>query len=210
MRLPKFIPPCEQRDKPAKERIALAADLLFLQFGLNVSLRQIAHLAGTQTAFVEKYYGSLERMQFEFLQSQLKLLDNQWREVERSHPDDPEAQLRCWIYFNRIQSDESQSPQWQLSRLAAQVANPLRGRLELEIDHYRQTERRKVAKKCSEMKLRDPAELADKIMLLIEGARNERGAYGFPGPLDKLCLAADDLMVTHGAVRKPQYDYDGD
>jgi hypothetical protein len=167
-------------------------------------------MAGTQTAFVVKYYGSLERLQFDFLKSLFKRMDEMWREAEGTHPNDPEAQLRCWIYFIQIQANDCLSEQWQLSRMAAQSVRPIKEGLELDIDHYRQAERRKVAKKCTEAKLRDPVELTDKIMLLIEGARNERGSYGFRGPLDKLGLAADDLMVAHGAVRKPPYDYDGD
>ncbi len=204
--LPKFVAPRDEPHKPVKERIARAADLLFEQYGMNVGLRAIAHLAGTQMAFVIKYYGSLERLQFDFLKSLFKQMDDSWREAERSYPNDPEAQLRCWIYGIKIESDDSCSPHWQLSRMAAQLAQPITSGLEVDIDGFRQAERRKVADKCSKAKLRDPAELADKLMLLIEGARNERGSYGFRGPLDKLGLAADDLLVAHGAVWKPPYD----
>lgn len=203
---PKFVPPSDEPQKPAKERIARAADLLFLRQGMNVGVRQIAHLAGTQEAVVVKYYGSLERLQLNFLKSLFQQMDDTWRNAEESQPDDPEAQLRCWIYYIQIQSDESQSPQWQLSRMVAQLAHPIKQGLELDIDRYRQAERRKVADKCTKAKLRDPIDLADKIILLVEGARNERGSYGFRGPLDKLGIAADDLMVAHGAARKSPYD----
>jgi AcrR family transcriptional regulator len=204
--LPKFVAPRDEPHKPVKERIARAADLLFEQYGMNVGLRPIAHLAGTQEAVVIKYYGSLQRLQFDFLKSLFKQMDDDWREAEESHPADPEAQLRCWIYYIQIQSDDFSSPHWQFSRMAAQLASPMSEGLEVDVDRYRQTERRNVADKCTKAKLRDPIDLADKIMLLIEGARNERGSYGFRGPLDKLGLAADDLMVSHGAVRKPPYD----
>jgi AcrR family transcriptional regulator len=206
MRATKFVPPRDEPHKPAKERIARAADLLFQRYGMNVGLRPIAHLAGTQEGVVIKYYRSLQRLQFDYLKSLFKQMDDDWREAEQSYPDDPEAQLRCWIYYTQIQSDDYLSPQWQLSRMAAQLASPMNEGLEVDVDRYRQAERRKLADRCSKAKLRDPAELADKLMLLIEGARNERGSYGFRGPLDKLGLAADDLMVSHGAVRKPPYD----
>jgi hypothetical protein len=204
--LPKFVAPYQEPHKPAKERIAKAANLLFMQRGANATLRDIAHFAGTQMAFVVKYYGGLEHLQFDFLQSLFKEMDNTWREAEEKHPDEPEAQLRCWIYYVGVQSNQSSSPQWQLSRLGAQLTYPIKQGLTLDIDQYRQAERRKIANKCTQAKFRDPVDLADKIILLIEGARNERQSYGFRGPLDKLSLAADDLMVAHGAVRKPPFD----
>jgi AcrR family transcriptional regulator len=203
---PKPVIPHQQPQKPAKERIASAANRLFLQYGMNISLRQIAHFAGTQMSVVVKYYGSFERLQADFLQSLFREMDDSWREAEKGYAGDPEAQLRCWIYYVEIQCDEYSSPQWQLARAAAQMAYPIKQGLPLQIDHYRQAERRKIADKCTQAKLRDPGDLADKIVLLIEGARNERGCYGFGGPLQKLGLAADDLMVAHGAVRKPPFD----
>jgi AcrR family transcriptional regulator len=203
---PKLVLPCDRPHMPVKERIASAAELLFLHYGANVSLRQVAHFAGTQATVVVKYCGSLEQLLSDFVKSLCKQMDENWRERERIHPDDPEAQLRGWIWYVEIQSDDFQSPHWQLGRLAAQLAHPLKPALAVDIDHYRQAERRKIANKCTQAKFRDPVDLADKIILLIEGARNERGSYGFRGPLHKLSLAADDLMVAHGATRKPPFD----
>lgn len=202
--VPKTVP--ASAEPPAKERIALAADRLFRAHGVNVGLRQIAHFAGTQEAYVLKYYGSLERLHYNFLGSLFKEMDETWLDAEQDHPGDPEAQLRCWLFLIQIQGNEFTSPHWQLSRMAAQLASPFNEGLKLDINRYRQAERRKIAEKCAKAKLRDPVDLADKIILLIEGARNERGSYGFRGPLEKLGLAADDLMVAHGATRKPAYD----
>jgi hypothetical protein len=41
------------------------------------------------------------------------------------------------------------------------------------------------------------------LLLLVNGARNERNCYGYRGPSSKLSEAGDDLMVAHGAQRKP-------
>ena len=199
---PKPVLPSDEPHKPAKERIAAAADRLFRAHGFDVGLRRIAQLAHTQEVYVRKYYGSLQQLQFIFLTSLFKEMDETWRDAEKDHPDDPEAQLRCWIFLIQIQSGDFFSPQWQLSRVTAQLASPFQEALKLSIDRYRQAERGRIADKCKQAKLRDPVELADKIILLIEGARNERGSYGFRGPLDKLGAAADDLMVAHGATRK--------
>jgi hypothetical protein len=47
--------------------------------------------------------------------------------------------------------------------------------------------------------------LADKLLLLVHGARNERKAFGYDGPRERLSQAGDDLMVAHGAARKPPF-----
>jgi hypothetical protein len=75
--------------------------------------------------------------------------------------------------------------------------------LSAEIENFWQAERRKIAKLCEQARFRDPAALADKLLLLVQGARNERNGYGFGGPSRKVAEAGDDLMVAHGAQRKP-------
>ena len=79
-----------------------------------------------------------------------------------------------------------------------------------EIEQYWQTERRRVSKLCDAAGFRDPRELADKLLLLVHGSRNERRAYGFPAPSQMLSQGGDDLMVAHGATRKPAFDFDDD
>jgi AcrR family transcriptional regulator len=207
---PKMVLPCDEPHKPVKERIVRAANLLFLQFGMIVTIRQIAHLAGTQDAVVVRYFEGQERLRWDFLKSILRQLDQNWEEAEKDNPGDPEAQLRCWIFYTRNEASESQSPSWQIGRMAAQLAYPVSKGMPLQIDLYRQAELRKIETKCEQAKLRNPQELAEKLMLLIEGARNVRGGYEYPGPLKRLCEAADDLIVLHGAVRKPLFDIEDD
>jgi len=72
-----------------------------------------------------------------------------------------------------------------------------------EIKRFWQAERRKIVKLCEQARFRDPSGLADKLLLLVQGARNERNCYGFGGPSQKVGEAGDDLMVVHGAERKP-------
>jgi hypothetical protein len=120
-------------------------------------------------------------------------------------PNDPEAQLRRWVLHSEFAADLSdQAEHAQLSRAAVdlmgiEAKNPLL----TEIERFWQAERRKIAKLCEQARFRDPAALADKLLLLVRGARNERNCYGFAGPSQKVGEAGDDLMVAHGAQRKP-------
>jgi AcrR family transcriptional regulator len=203
---PKTIqPPRSELDKPAKERIVEQATRLFTFWGVNVSSEMIAHYAHTNVATITKHFGTRERLVFDFLKSLMKDAELSWREIEQECPNDPEAQLRRWVLHAEFAANLSdQEEHAQLSRAAVdlmgiETKNPLL----TEIEWFWQAERRKVAKLCEQARFRDPAALADKLLLLVRGARNERNCFGFAGPSQKVGEAGDDLMVAHGAQRKP-------
>ena len=203
---PKTIqPPRSELDKPAKERIVEQANRLFTLGGVNVSTGLIAHFAHTNVATIIKQLGTRERLVFDFLKSLMKRAEQSWKEIEQDNPNDPEAQLRTWVLHSEFAADLSdQEEHAQLSRAAVDLLgieekSPLLG----EIEKFRQAERRKIVKLCEQAKFRDPSDLADKLLLLVQGARNERNCYGFGGPSQKVGEAGDDLMVAHGAERKP-------
>jgi AcrR family transcriptional regulator len=203
---PKTIqPPRSELDKPAKERIVEQANNLFTLAGVNISMDTIALFAHTNVATIIKHFGTRERLVFDFLQSLMKQAERSWREIEQEHPNDPEAQLRKWVLYSVFSADLSMQAEYaQLSRAAVDLIgffhkNPLSG----EIQRFWQAERRKIVKLCEQARFRDPAALADKLLLLVQGARNERNCYGYGGPSQKVGEAGDDLMVAHGAQRKP-------
>lgn len=203
---PKTIqPPCSEMDKPAKERIVEHANNLFTRAGVNVSMDTIAHFAHTNVATIIKHFGTRERLVFDFLKSLMKQAAQSWSEIEQEHPNDPEAQLRKWVLYSVFSADLSMQAEYaQLSRAAVDLIgffnkNPLSA----EIERFWQDERKKIVKLCEAAKFRDPSGLADKLLLLVQGARNERNGYGFGGPSRKVAEAGDDLMVAHGAQRKP-------
>ena len=203
---PKTIqPPRSELDKPARERIVEQADRLFTLWGVNISKEMIAHFAHTNVETIIKHFGTRERLVFDFLKSLMKQAERSWKQIEQEHPNDPEAQLRTWVLHSEFAADLSdQQEHAQLSRAAVDlirfdVKNPLLS----EIEKFWQAERRKIVKLCEQAKFRDPSGLADKLLLLVQGARNERNCYGYGGPSRKVAEAGDDLMIAHGAERKP-------
>ena len=146
-----------------------------------------------------------DHLVFDFLKLLIKEAELSWKEIERECPNDPEAQLRKWVLYSEFAADLSgQVAYAQLSRAAVDlirfnVKNPLL----TQIESFWQAERRKIVKLCEAARFRDPPGLADKLLLLAHGARNERNGYGFGGPSRKVAEAGDDLMVAHGAQRKP-------
>jgi AcrR family transcriptional regulator len=201
--------PRSELDIPAKERIAEKTLIVFTEFGLGGTVQLIAELAHTNVATVLKYYRSKERMALDFLKSLMRQVEQSWQERELEYPNDPEAQLRQWIYFAQITSDiRDQSPYVQLSRASVDLLSVHKHPHLAEIEVFWQTERRRIAKLCEAAKFRDPSALADKLVLLTQGAHNERNCYGDRGPSCRLAEAGDDLMVAHGAQRKQPYNFD--
>jgi|ERR1700730_1131386 len=194
-----------QPPKPAKERIVEQANRLFTLAGVNVSMDTIAQFANTNVATFIKHFGTRERLVFDFLKSLMKQAERSWSEIEQEHPNDPEAQLRKWVLHSVFSADLSMQAEYaQLSRAAVDLIgffnkNPLSA----EIERFWQAERKRIVKLCEAAKFRDPSGLADKLLLLVQGARNERNCYGYGGPSQKVGEAGDDLMVAHGAQRKP-------
>jgi AcrR family transcriptional regulator len=202
---PKTTQPQLSEDKPAKERIIEQASTVFIHFGVNASTTMIAHFAHTNVATVIKHFGTRERLVFDFLKSLMRDVELSWKEIEQECPNDPEAQLRRWVFYAEFAADLSdQASHAQLSRAAVDlICFDGKDPLLTEIERFWQAERQKIVKLCEQAKFRDPLGLADKLLLLVQGARNERNCYGFAGPSQKVGEAGDDLMVAHGAQRKP-------
>ena len=168
-------------DKPAKQRIVEQANTLFTLWGVNISTGVIAYFAHTNVDTIVKHFGTRERLVFDFLKSLVKQAEQSWKHIEQEHPNDPEAQLRRWVLHSEFAADLSdQEEHAQLSRAAVDLLG-LEGKNPLltEIENFWQAERRKIAKLCEQAKFRDPPALADKLLLLVQGARNERNGYGF-------------------------------
>lgn len=198
-------------DKPAKDRILEASDKLFRIYGIRVSLEAIARHADSNVATVVKYYKYQDCLVSLFLKSLIELAEQYWCEVEQKHPNEAEGRLRYWVFYEQGRGDDPVGPERLLARSAAELSgghpkNPML----VEIEQYWQAERRRVVRLCEAAAWRDPRDLADKLLLLVHGLRNERGAFGRRAPSRLLHQAADDLMVAHGATRKPQFSWTDD
>lgn len=209
---PKTIQPVSSLfEKPAKDRIWESADTLFRIFGIRAGLGAIAHHANSNPETVVKYYGFHERLVSLFLRSVIQQAQEFWDELEQEHLDDAERCLRYWAFYEEGRSDDRFGPERLLARSAAELSvghpkNPMLA----EIEQYWQAERRRVVRLCEAARFREPGDLADKLLLLVHGFRNERGAFGYLAPGRLLHQASDDLMVAHGAIRKPLLSWDSD
>jgi hypothetical protein len=189
--------------KPAKDRILEAADMVFRIHGIWAGIGGIAYNAKTSTETVVAHFGYQERLASIFVKNHIEEAKQFWARVDAEYPTAPDRRLSYWAFFEQVKQDDRYCSEVLLCRTAAELArdNP-KNRLLAEIEQYWQVERRHVIEVCEAAKLREPQDLADKLLLLVHGARNERGAYGHNAPSRMLHEAANDLLVSHGAVRE--------
>jgi hypothetical protein len=190
-------------DKPAKGRILEAADMVFRIHGIWANIGAIAYNAKTNNETVVKYFGFQERLASIFVKNHIEGAKQCWAGVDAEYPTAPDRRLSYWAFFEQERQDDRFRSEVLLCRTAAELArdypkNPLLA----EIEQYWQVERRHVIEVCEAAKLREPQDLADKLLLLVHGARNERGAHGHNAPSRVLHDAANDLLVSHGAIRE--------
>src|ERR1700737_3751231 len=128
----------------------------------------------------------------------------------KAHPDCRSATIKSRVkkISLALSSGRDNHPPAATAKMAILIVAVFPSRLSRytllsEIKRFWQAERRKIVKLCEQARFRDPSGLADKLLLLVQGARNERNCYGFGGPSQKVGEAGDDLMVVHGAERKP-------
>jgi AcrR family transcriptional regulator len=192
-----------ETDKPAKQRILEASDRLFRLYGIRAGVQAIAQESHSNSGTVLKHFGHPQRLIGIFVESLIEIAEEALRETDTLYSD-PETRLRGWIWMEMQEDDFSGVT--LLSRTAAELQRfPTKDKLLVKIETYWQAERFWVTNLCTAAGFREPRELVDKLLLLVHGARNERKAFGYDGPRGRLSLAADDLMVAHGATRKPPF-----
>ena len=191
---------------PVEKRIALAARRCFLMYGVYFPLRGIAELAQTNEATALGYYRSHGDLVQEYVEGLITDNEGLWKETEAEHPDDPEAQLRCWIKGIELEGGDAMSAVSQLARAEAQIFRWDSSPLLKRVRAIRIRDSRRVERLCEKAKFDEPSSLARKLMLLVDGARSDSQSFGFDAPHLYLSEAASDLMAVHrggGKLRSP-------
>src|SRR3982074_1588701 len=81
-----------------RERILLAAKDLFHRHGIRgVGVETIAEAAGTNKMTLYRHFDSKDDLIVAYLQSVALEVDEMWRDFERDHPGDMQAQLKAWL-----------------------------------------------------------------------------------------------------------------
>ena len=178
-----------------RERILLAAKDLFHRHGIRgVGVETIAEAAGTNKMTLYRHFDSKDDLIVAYLQSVALEVDEMWRDFERDHPGDMQAQLKAWLVCAEecVTSDERGC---ELANAAIELtADNHPGRRIIE--ELKTNHRDRLASLCRRAGISQSGVLADTLTLLLEGARVSRQAAGSKGPSAKFTATAEAVIAT--------------
>src|ERR1700716_216745 len=178
-----------------RERILLAAKDLFHRHGIRgVGVETIAEAAGTNKMTLYRHFDSKDDLIVAYLQSVALEVDEMWREFERDHTGDRQAQMEAWVGCGGGGGT-----------LPERGCEPANAAIELTADNHpgrriieelKTNHRNRLASLCRRAGISQPEVLADTLTLLLEGARVSRQAAGSKGPSAKFTATAEAVIAT--------------
>lgn len=182
--------------KSAAQRIRETARRLFYRDGIRaVGVDTIVNEAGVTKPSLYRAFSSKDELAAAYLRDYEGEFWKRFEEGLAEHPDDPRAQLM--VYFGILSGRATQIPDYRGCGLTnAAVEYPERdhpARL-VAVDHKRQLLVRLI-EMARGMGARNPQELGDGLMLLMEGAFVSGQLFGSPeGPARSLVQVAQRLI----------------
>ena len=168
--------------RPARERIFETAKELFYQHGIRaVGVDAIAASADATKMTLYRNFPSKDELVAEILREQVKEYWEWWDDLIASHPDDPRAQLQAVLDGLSAEAccDEN-SYGCALANAAIELHDEAHPARRVAVEHRRELRRRFV--ELARQAGAKSDELADGLMLLIEGAWATRATLGFHRP----------------------------
>src|ERR1700754_3178513 len=184
-----------------RDRILLAARDLFHRHGIRgVGVETIAEAAGTNKMTLYRHFDSKDDLIVAYLQGVAVEVDEMWRDFERDHPGDMQAQLKAWLVCAEecVTSDERGC---ELANAAVELTEDGHPGRRI-IEELKNEHRNRLAALCRRAGISQPEVLADTLTLLLEGARVSRQSAGSKGPSAKFMATAEAVIATFGAKKK--------
>lgn len=176
-----------------RERILCAARELFHRHGIRgVGVEAIAEAAGTNKMTLYRHFESKDDLIIAYLRSVAAEAESAWQNISTQHPDDMMAQLRAWLSLaaEYVMSDNRGCDLANAAVELAEEGHPARRIIEqLKTEH-----RDRLAALCRGAGIAEAETLADRLTLLLEGARVSRLAAGSKGPSSEFVRTAEAVI----------------
>jgi hypothetical protein len=194
------------RNIDVKQRIAEAAKRVFWLYGSAVDERTIASAAHTNVMTLCKYYpAGAQELMFEHIETLRQSADGIWQELAEDDPDDPLAQLRGFIGIAASFANSSSDSHRQLMRMAEQrytLTKP-KDPLMAPLQAWRRSEYRKILELCRRAALREPEQVAQQLVVLIDGVRANRACFNDYHVQKAMISACESVLLAHGEKPAP-------
>lgn len=187
------------RTKPAAERIRETARDLFYRQGIRaVGVDEIVARAGVTKPSLYRSFASKDDLAAACLRDRGEDGRRQFDAALAEYPDDPRAGFRAWL---ENLSQKATKPDYRgCAQTNAAVEYPERKHpARLVAAANKRAFRGRLKKAAIAMGAREPAKLADALLLLIEGAYASGQLFGPDGPARVLVDAADALVDAYRA-----------
>ena len=186
---------------PARERILDAAEELFYREGIRaIGIDTVIERSGVAKMSLYRNFASKEDLIAAFLVRRNEKYWRWWDGIMARHPDSPDRQLED--LFTALPERICRPGYRGCSFLNAATEFPEAGHLgrRAALEHYHELRQRLLAL-CRRLKVAKPKQLADQLLLLIEGAYTTGGILGYHDAAKSVSQAAAELIRSHCALR---------
>jgi AcrR family transcriptional regulator len=187
---------------PPRARILVAAADLFYRHGIRaVGVEAIAEAADTNKMTLYRHFASKDELVAEYLRQSATAADGCWERLAQAHPGDPLAQLGAWLEEMASHLAEPNERGCALANAAIELPekdHPARR----VIEEHKKAQRTRLARLAEQAGLSEPEMLADKLHLLLEGARVTAQSVGTEGLAPRLLHMGKAMIAAHRRRRR--------
>jgi AcrR family transcriptional regulator len=187
---------------PPRARILAAAADLFYRHGIRaVGVEAIAEAADTNKMTLYRHFASKDELVAEYLRQSATAADGCWERLAQTHPGDPLAQLGAWLEEMARHLAEPNERGCALANAAIELPekdHPARR----VIEEHKKAQRTRLARLAEQAGLSEPEMLADKLHLLLEGARVTAQSVGTEGLAARLLHMGKAMIAAHRRRRR--------
>jgi AcrR family transcriptional regulator len=185
----------------ARERILDTAEELFYREGIRaIGIDTVIERSGVAKMSLYRNFASKEELIAAFLARRNEKYWRWWDGIMARHPESPGRQLED--LFTALPERICRPGYRGCSFLNAATEFPEAAHLgrRTALEHYRELRQRLLAL-CRRLKAPKPKQLADQLLLLIEGAYTTGGILGYQDVAKSVVGAAAELIRSHLEIR---------
>jgi AcrR family transcriptional regulator len=182
---------------PPRQRIVAAASELFYRHGIRaVGVDAVAEAAGTNKMTLYRHFASKDDLVAECLRRLGQEMEAGWTELAAGHPGDARAQLLAWLKRVASRLQDPQDRGCALVNAAIELPDKHHPARQV-IEAVKAAARGHLIRLGREASLSQPEQLADELILLVEGARVCAQSMGPQGPCGRLETMGAALIDAH-------------